>query len=1281
MKKLLAILTIIFVAVTALTVVSYANTEYVFDANDLNCMVAEKSSIVKTGTTTSDGKTYLRITSSSQITNPSNTFIRFDIFDEAPLFNVDEFPFVAVAYKTNIPMQSDGMHINAGMKITDDDTYVRCWGLHVGSVNDGSRALAIYDVRSFSGIPDNGEVGYADIDPSAGIKFVRIPPWAKATGTTYSDVRDDYFDIEYIGFFQSRMDAGLYFEGDIEYTVTYYDKFGNVYQTEKVNSYTMYEPIDGPEVDGFEFTGWVNSSGTAVPESFRMDTNYEFFPTYKYSLPLDCYVYPAGHLKARGSKMTASSDLISEKGSNWVRFTVSEDGVHDNSNAITFTCDISIPAHDYKYVAIKYKSNISTARTSAVSSGLKYKDQYYRFWGLYPTFYGDGEEHLMVVSIANITGGDAKEVKSLSDIDADSGIEYIRLTPWGQPNTSIKVWAGEYIDIAYIGFFKNAEDAQNYSLSEESILLHKPFMELDSVIKFNPDNNLTRGDAASIITRIITDINKISYLYESSYSDIDYNDDCYSSVAYLENIGYLEAKEGTFNPDEPIDTSDLVELINKAAEDFDELSAVDVEDISTEYITRAEAAELFCKLLGRVPTKSGISYVTSPGPIDVPKEHPSFAYILEACYAHKYMLNWDDTELWTYVNDNNFYMKKAPDGIIEQLNDELANRAEEILSTESEWTLASGGRMFYVSNKGSDLNDGLSESSPIATIGKVHELQNNNTIIAGDVVLFERGGEWYPTESLNENGEIVQDKYKVKAGVTVSAYGTGDKPRILGSVNASGASNWSKVEGYDDLYVFNKKIGDDLDVGNIVFNDGTFTWEGSEPVYTNGSAFGMRLILDPNSDHALQAGHDGDSGNGDFIVSNGPSKWVFNTEDYIFTKSTDLQAIADAIPESDLWYHHNKEDSRVYLICKRGNPGEVFEKIDLCTKVNTIRASSNVTLDNLCIKFTGSHGVGAGSCENLVIRNCEVGFIGGSIQGSELSGETGRFGNAIEIYGKANGFYVYDCFIYQCFDCGPTVQVGIDELTWGNDVIQKDVHFYGNALWNAALEVWLSTNQPNFGKYHAALINCKMYDNLVAFNGYGFQGYTHQKHDYCGFYGAGTTYADYIDCTMENNTFWNLRMNILKATPTSVNDGDGIYWKNNTIIHEYDKYLGLLGENLKDATGRSVRHYYNNATVKKLISEGAFGYNEFLYLLPDGAEDPAESRQLSENGIVSGDANGDGEQSAQDLIVFSRYLAKWNGYIDRMNGANSDLNGDKQLTSLDLVILARRLANWVGYTD
>ncbi len=1287
MKKILALFAFVLLLSAVFTVVAFAQSEYVFYADELNSKGEVdddnwwSTKIKKTIVTDGDTK-YIRITTTGLGSTFTNSYYLFNVFGDSdtPLFNVEEYPFIAVSYRTNIPMATDGIRINAGMNI--NGSYLRCWGLKDTAVTDGSRNVAVFDATTADGSYEDANVDYSDVDPAAGIKFIRLAPWAVANETSDSAVKDDYFDIEYIGFFKSYQDAGLYPDNSI-YTITYYDINGNVYHTDTEKSYTLYTPIEGPEVDGLKFTGWVNSSKTVVPESFRIDTDYEFFPVY--SRLLDYYVYPAGHFNASGNKMNLEPGFVTENNTNWIRYVVSENGVNDNTYSITFKYDDSFLAKEFKYIAIKYKSNIFTAKKSAIGPGLKYTSEdgtskYYRFWGLYPEFIGDTQEHLLLATLDSITGGDASGVKSFSQIDSDSDISYIRLGPWGQKNASMNIYAGEYLDIAYIGFFKSEEDAIAFYEREDVSIHHSAFMEFDSDINFRPDDKLTRGEAAKIITELIADVNKISYLYKSDYSDIDKNDDCYSSVAYLENIGYLSSNGGDFNPDDSITATDLVDLINKTAQDREDLLSADVSDIDGTYITRAEAAKLFCDLLGRKSTVNGITYSMVPGPRDVPREHPYFAYILEACYDHKFMPDWDETELWTFVSENAFYMKKASDGLIDELNDQLAQRAEEILETESEWEVAPGGKVFYVSNSGNDANDGLSTSRPIASITKIHELQSNNVINAGDVILFERGGEWYPGYYLNQNNEVIQDKFNIKAGVTVSAYGTGDKPRILGSFDASDPAEWTKVAGYDDLYVFSQKFPQTHDVGNIVFNDGTFTWEGNQPVYTNGSAFGMRLIPDPASDHALQAGHNGDNENGDYIVSNGPSKWVFNTEDYIFTKPADLQTIADNIPESDLWYMHNDEDGKVYLICKRGNPGEVFDRIDLCTKVNAIKPYSNVTIDNLCVKFTGSHGIGAGSCENLVVRNCEVGWIGGSIQVREGNTVT-RYGNGIEVYGKADGFYVYNCYVYQCFDCGPTVQISRDTLTWGDPLIEKDVHFYGNALWNAALEVWHSVKQENFGKFYAGLINCKMYDNLVAFNGYGFQGYTHQKHDYCGFYGAGGTYTDYIDCVMEDNTFWNLRMNILKAVPTSVNDIDGIYWRNNTIVHQYDSYLGLLGKDLKNASGQTVRYYYNNDTIKKMISVGAFGHNDFKYTLPEGAEDPAENYPEISTGITRGDTDGDGTQTPQDLVILSRYLAKWSGYIDRVYGGNCDLNGDRTLSSIDLVILARRLANWEGYSD
>ena len=49
------------------------------------------------------------------------------------------------------------------------------------------------------------------------------------------------------------------------------------------------------------------------------------------------------------------------------------------------------------------------------------------------------------------------------------------------------------------------------------------------------------------------------------------------------------------------------------------------------------------------------------------------------------------------------------------------------------------GKTYYISNDGSDANDGLSEEKPFQTISKLNTL----TLQEGDAVLFKRGDAFY----------------------------------------------------------------------------------------------------------------------------------------------------------------------------------------------------------------------------------------------------------------------------------------------------------------------------------------------------------------------------------------------------------------------------------------------------------------------------------------------------------------------------------------------------------
>ncbi len=91
------------------------------------------------------------------------------------------------------------------------------------------------------------------------------------------------------------------------------------------------------------------------------------------------------------------------------------------------------------------------------------------------------------------------------------------------------------------------------------------------------------------------------------------------------------------------------------------------------------------------------------------------------------------------------------------------------------------GTKYYVSNSGDDNNDGLSPDKPWATLEKIRWALDNQVIKKGDGVFLERGGLW--------RGSIMC--WGVD-GVTYSAYGEGEKPRIYGSPeNGASGAKWS----------------------------------------------------------------------------------------------------------------------------------------------------------------------------------------------------------------------------------------------------------------------------------------------------------------------------------------------------------------------------------------------------------------------------------------------------------------------------------------------------------
>ena len=85
------------------------------------------------------------------------------------------------------------------------------------------------------------------------------------------------------------------------------------------------------------------------------------------------------------------------------------------------------------------------------------------------------------------------------------------------------------------------------------------------------------------------------------------------------------------------------------------------------------------------------------------------------------------------------------------------------------WSAITQATIYYVSSSGSDLNNGTSTLTPIASLAKVNSLN----LLPGDNVLFRCGDTWYGTLNITKSGYVGNV-------ITYGAYGTGNNPVITG---------------------------------------------------------------------------------------------------------------------------------------------------------------------------------------------------------------------------------------------------------------------------------------------------------------------------------------------------------------------------------------------------------------------------------------------------------------------------------------------------------------------
>jgi predicted small lipoprotein YifL len=371
------------------------------------------------------------------------------------------------------------------------------------------------------------------------------------------------------------------------------------------------------------------------------------------------------------------------------------------------------------------------------------------------------------------------------------------------------------------------------------------------------------------------------------------------------------------------------------------------------------------------------------------------------------------------------------------------------------------GTAYYVSNSGDDALDGKSAETAWATMEKVNTAQ----LKYGDAVFFKRGDIWY-------------EQLWGQSGVTYSAYGTGAKPVISGSVaeNAADPEKWKLSYAGDHgekIWVYYRDL---LDVTGIFFDQG-HSWANKVYPYWD----------DKNKQYVFKTGE-------------------------IFNANTGLANDLDFFANIDLTKTHpldNVNESGatgpLYLRSDAGNPGELYSNIEFEQAGTGISPVGNngkdMTVDNIKIVYFGNVGVAVAGYQgwiNTIVQNSEFGWCGGGITNyandSDFSDKYAIAkisGCAIQLSGPQNT--AINNYIHHC--ASKSIVLAIHERHSLFDIYSDDV-IKGNLLEYSASSLHVANYMANENpSAPSGFKNITFEDNYVLFSGYGWVDTNMQRTD------------------------------------------------------------------------------------------------------------------------------------------------------------------------------------------
>ena len=353
--------------------------------------------------------------------------------------------------------------------------------------------------------------------------------------------------------------------------------------------------------------------------------------------------------------------------------------------------------------------------------------------------------------------------------------------------------------------------------------------------------------------------------------------------------------------------------------------------------------------------------------------------------------------------------------------------------------VAAPGTTYYIAEEGDDQAAGTSESTPWQSVNKVVAAINAGQIVRGDTIVFKRGQTFYGqfTDLSGLQGE---------GRITFGAYGSGEKPRIMGYKVLNKPEAWKNIGG--------NQWQIELVEGNYTGN--TLTGNANVGFLLLDSAFhGRRKFPD------------------------------------------------EAKLESDLEFYSVRRDEaervKTLTVYSKENPSS---RGDLRVAVDGVifQAVPNMTIQDLDLIGCGGHGIQVRDVGGVEVLRNRIRHIGGSHlrEEKDSSIKHWRYGNGIEVYLGGSDVLAEDNIIHDVYDVAITIQ-GHQVLkpTEKEPVIRigsSNVHFRKNYITRCSqsFEVWAAgpedKSQADTTSAKAGIRNCSFTDNYCEDAGVGSWG-------------------------------------------------------------------------------------------------------------------------------------------------------------------------------------------------